>query len=200
MIKTRCRMCGFELTANEGAKSVFCICCGSRVEIAQNNAPKVTVPPSSKPSMSAVKSTVTATSTNSKNSPYIFISYAHKDTSIVLPIIKGLKARGFRVWYDAGIEAGTEWPDYIAEKLLGSACIIAFLSKEYVESRNCKQEVEFAISENKDVLSVYLDDFSLPAGLRMRLGLMQAMFKSRFNSESDFISELAGARILEKCK
>ena len=24
---------------------------------------------------------------------------------------------GFRIWYDEGIEAGTEWPEYIAEHL-----------------------------------------------------------------------------------
>ena len=31
--------------------------------------------------------------------PYIFISYAHKDSNTVLPIIQGLQERGFRVWY-----------------------------------------------------------------------------------------------------
>ena len=49
--------------------------------------------------------------------PYIFISYAHKDMAKVLPIIEGLAEKGFRIWYDAGIEAGTEWPEYIAEHL-----------------------------------------------------------------------------------
>ena len=35
--------------------------------------------------------------------PYIFISYAHKNTDQVIPIISVLQNRGFRVWYDAGI-------------------------------------------------------------------------------------------------
>ena len=51
------------------------------------------------------------------NEPYIFISYAHKNSDVVLPIIEALADNGFRVWYDAGIEAGTEWPEYVAEKL-----------------------------------------------------------------------------------
>ena len=46
--------------------------------------------------------------------PYIFVSYAHKDAAMVMPLITGLQDRGFRVWFDAGIEAGTEWPEYIA--------------------------------------------------------------------------------------
>ena len=41
------------------------------------------------------------------NEPYIFISYAHKDSDKVLPIIRELQSRGYRVWYDAGIEAVT---------------------------------------------------------------------------------------------
>ena len=60
--------------------------------------------------------------------PYIFISYAHKDSERVLPIIESLAEKGFRVWYDAGIEAGTEWPDYIAENLENAAVVMALLS------------------------------------------------------------------------
>ncbi|MBE6974304.1 MAG: toll/interleukin-1 receptor domain-containing protein [Ruminococcaceae bacterium] len=66
--------------------------------------------------------------------PYIFVSYAHKDSARVLPVIEGLQAKGFRVWYDAGIEAGTEWPEYIAEHLMGANCVIAFISESALES------------------------------------------------------------------
>ena len=60
--------------------------------------------------------------------PYIFISYAHKDSNTVLPIIQGLQERGFRVWYDAGIEIGTEWPQYIATHLKHCHSCLAFVS------------------------------------------------------------------------
>ena len=59
--------------------------------------------------------------------PYIFVSYAHKDSEAVLPIIAALQDRGFRIWYDAGIEAGTEWPEYIAEQLNGSEVVLALI-------------------------------------------------------------------------
>ena len=87
------------------------------------------------------------------NQPYIFISYAHKDSDKVLPIVESLTASGFRVWYDSGIEAGTEWPEYIANKLSESACVIAFISKAALESQNCRREINYAISENKEMLS-----------------------------------------------
>ena len=41
--------------------------------------------------------------------PYIFVSYAHKNDAAVLEIIGTLQSRGFRVWYDEGIEAGSEF-------------------------------------------------------------------------------------------
>ena len=66
--------------------------------------------------------------------PYIFISYAHKDKKRVLPVIAELQERGYAVWYDAGIEAGSEWPRIIAERLSGCAMMIAFVSENYVVS------------------------------------------------------------------
>ena len=38
------------------------------------------------------------------NENYIFVSYAHKDSDRVIPIIEELDAAGFRIWYDSGIE------------------------------------------------------------------------------------------------
>ena len=52
------------------------------------------------------------------NEPYVFVSYSHKDSDRVQPLIQELKERGFRIWYDAEIEAGSEWPEYIARRLL----------------------------------------------------------------------------------
>lgn len=39
---------------------------------------------------------------------YIFVSYAHKDSAKVLPIIENMQHAGYRIWYDTGIKAGTE--------------------------------------------------------------------------------------------
>lgn len=39
---------------------------------------------------------------------YIFVSYAHKDTEEVFPIMESLRRRGYRLWYDDGIAPGSE--------------------------------------------------------------------------------------------
>ncbi|MBR3680920.1 MAG: TIR domain-containing protein [Clostridia bacterium] len=132
--------------------------------------------------------------------PYIFVSYAHKDTPTVLPIIEGLQARGFRVWYDGGIEAGTEWPEYIAEHLESCAVALLFISDYALASRNCIREINFAISEGRDMLAIYLSDVKMSSGMKMQLGTLQAMFYNRFLDRESFIAALCGARLIQKCR
>ena len=132
-------------------------------------------------------------------SPYIFISYAHKDAGVVLPIIKALSEMGFRIWYDAGIEAGTEWPEYIAAHLEKSACVLAFLSASAVASFNCRQEINYAIDLQKPMLTVYLEELALTGGMRMRLGLSQAMFYHRHPTLDSFVKELSLSELLLPC-
>ena len=131
---------------------------------------------------------------------YIFISYAHKDSDRVLPVIKALNDASFRVWYDAGIEAGSEWPENVAEHLCGSAVTLIFLSKNALESHNCVREIHFAISEKKDILVIYLEDVQLTAGMRMQLGPLQALFRNRYATEKEFLKALLTAKIVKPCK
>ena len=35
---------------------------------------------------------------------YIFISYSHSDSEIIIPILEELNSNGYRIWYDDGIE------------------------------------------------------------------------------------------------
>lgn len=135
--------------------------------------------------------------------PYIFISYAHKDNAIVLPLIEDLKARGFNVWYDAGIEAGTEWPEYIGTKVFYCNCMIFFLSQNSADSSNCRREVDFAVALEKRVLAIHLVDDSelhLTPGLQMTLNNKQAMFFTRSPSKEMFLDNLCQAEILKDCR
>ena len=132
--------------------------------------------------------------------PYIFVSYAHKDSDRVLPLIEGLSSRGYRVWYDKGIEAGTEWPDYIAEHLENAAAVLAFLSESSLASINCRQEIMYALDLSKATLTAYLEDVKLTGGMRMRLGLVQAIFRTRHASADSFLDELCRASLLAPCK
>ena len=131
--------------------------------------------------------------------PYIFISYAHKDSDTVLPIITALQERGFRVWYDAGIEAGTEWPEYIAEHLNSSGVVLALISNNALNSHNCRREINLAIDLRKDMLAVYLEEVKMSLGMKMQLGTLQAMYRERHSTMALFMEELCKCRLLQPC-
>ena len=116
---------------------------------------------------------------SASNKPYVFISYAHRDSDAVLPVIQAMKRSGINLWYDEGIAAGSEWPEYIAEKVMHCSKFLLFISNHYLDSQNCKREINFAISRKKDILSVYLEDVDLSPGMEMQLGTYQAFFRKR---------------------
>ncbi len=53
----------------------------------------------------------------SGNEPYVFVSYAHKDSNAVFPELKWLKDQGFNIWYDEGISPGTEWREELGQAI-----------------------------------------------------------------------------------
>ena len=107
--------------------------------------------------------------------PYIFISYAHKDSALVWPIIERMQKDGYRVWYDEGIDPGTEWDENIADHVYGCAFFMAFLSPNYMASDNCKDELNFARDQDKKRVLVYLEDVTLPEGMALRLGRTESV-------------------------
>lgn len=132
--------------------------------------------------------------------PYIFISYAHKDAEVVLPVLDGMQKNGFRIWFDQGIEAGTEWPEYIAGHLEAAERVIVFMSEAAAASKNCRREINYSIEIDKEPLVVYLEPVNLPAGLKLQLNTLQAMFKYHAENDEDFITELCKARMLQCCR
>ena len=88
------------------------------------------------------------------NDKYIFVSYAHKDSQKVVPIVETLSSNGFRVWYDSGIEAGTEWPEYIEDHLIKSEVVVVFMTPNTIESRNCRNEINFALELKKPLCTL----------------------------------------------
>lgn len=130
---------------------------------------------------------------------YIFVSYAHKDSDKVLPILKALECEGVRFWYDQGIEAGTEWPDMIAKKLERSAGVIAFLSNRAAESRMLMNELSYAIQLGRGIVVVYLEEVSLSAGMQFQLNTYQTMHYYRYSSPSSFAARLKTIEIIQYC-
>ena len=131
---------------------------------------------------------------------YIFISYSHKDSATVMPIVQGLANANFRVWYDAGIEAGSEWPENVATHIAKSNVVLVFLSKNALDSDNCTREIHYSIKKRKKMLVIYLEDLELSEGMDMQLSPIQAMFLNKYIDTELFIDTLLTTSILQSCK
>jgi len=109
---------------------------------------------------------------------------------IVYPIIQQMMNMGIRIWFDDAIAPGSQWPDYIAQHIDECDAFIAFVSKNYLASDNCKDELEYSRDLNKDRLLIYLEEVKLPSGMAMRMNRLQAINWYTYVSQKDFNSIL----------
>ena len=124
--------------------------------------------------------------------PYIFLSYAHADAAPVMEIAARLQGAGCRIWYDGGIEIGSEWPEYIAAHLSGAAVMLAFLSNAYVRSDNCRKEMHFAQTRKIQTVNIFLEETALTPGMEMQIGPLFALMKHTMG-EDVFYEKLLSA-------
>ena len=123
------------------------------------------------------------------NSPYLFVSYAHRDSERVLPFIEELDKKNYRLWYDAGINVGTNWPEVVASHLLNSKRVVFFISRAFLNSQNCIREVNYAVSERKEMFYVMMDDISLPEDLTMQLSTVKMIRMTSLSDTADQIMD-----------
>ena len=102
--------------------------------------------------------------------PYIYMSFANKDLPEVQKLIEKLKAMGFRVMYDNGIQAGSEWAEQ-PEKIKDCSCFLAILSENSVASQAVRSEIGFALSQGKKIVTVCLDDITLSPSMSFKLSI-----------------------------
>ncbi|MBE6615190.1 MAG: toll/interleukin-1 receptor domain-containing protein [Ruminococcaceae bacterium] len=134
------------------------------------------------------------------NEPYIFVSYSHKDTELVMPVICGLQEYGFRAWYDVGTELGYEWPEYIANHILSAHCMLFFVTQNAADSQYCRQEVTYATACRKPIIRIQLGEkVQLSPGMQMMLNNLQASLTYKPDNCDALVEELSAARMLQPC-
>jgi hypothetical protein len=95
--------------------------------------------------------------------------------------MRKLHQRGANIWYDEGIKPAGEWVEEIANAIKGSSLFIVFISPRSVDSRYVRSEVGYALSENKEILTVFVEETTLPAGLALCLQQFQSIILSEEN-------------------
>jgi len=116
--------------------------------------------------------------------PYVFVSYAHADAEFVYPELGYLAEQGANLWYDEGITPGSRWSDALANALERCAYVVFYVTPQSAASRNCVDEISFALERNKPLLAVYMESTALPPGLSLRLGSRQAIMQYELGQNS----------------
>lgn len=128
--------------------------------------------------------------------PYVFISYAHANSPAVMQVVEALQQQGFSVWYDDGIEVGSEWPEYIAQHLANAGVMVAFLSNAYMRSDNCRKEMHYALTKRIPIVNIFLEQTQMTPGMEMQVGNLFALMKYTM-SDDVFYEKLFAAPQLD---
>ena len=134
------------------------------------------------------------------NEKYIFVSYCHKDKDKVFPIIEQLVKDGYRIWYDEGIDPGSEWPEIIAQHLNDCSSFFAFVTNNSLNSHNCRRELNFALLKQKHFISIMLEPVNMSYGTQMQLSATQSIFKYKIDNEDEFYNKIYNTSLLDVCK
>src|SRR5262249_54291310 len=86
--------------------------------------------------------------------PQIFISYSRKDSPFAGQLVKALTGRGFEVWIDRKIRAGTQWSRTIQQALRASQIMIVVMSPESMASNNVEDEWQYFLDRQKPIIPV----------------------------------------------
>lgn len=132
--------------------------------------------------------------------PYIFVSYKHDEWPVVFPVIRRLINDGYRVWYDEGIEAGSEWRCSIQEHVENCSVMLPFLSDKYCNSKFCRRELSVASDDDKVLVPIILEKTQLGNGVRLLVADYQGIVKYEIPDEELFYQRLLSFKCLEVAK
>lgn len=90
--------------------------------------------------------------------PYLFVSYSHRDTAKVYPILDALYDKKYRIWYDESCENGNDFRDELRHRIEGCSAVVLFVSKASMASPFCGMEIIVARENGKKLYPIYLDD------------------------------------------
>lgn len=97
----------------------------------------------------------------------IFVSYSHLDKEIVSQIVDiVLSCSKEEIWYDAELRGGDRYFSVIAREIRKNDIFLFMVSEHSVCSDWCTQELQFAMSEHKKIIAVWLEDITLPAEVK----------------------------------
>jgi hypothetical protein len=109
---------------------------------------------------------------------------------MVIDLVAWLRSKGFSVWFDENIEAGSRWSEDLARAVDGCAAFLYFMSPRSIASRYCLDEIHFALECGRPIVPVEVEPVTLTPGLRLSLGSTHRVFMYRMEA-AEFRRKLA---------
>ena len=96
----------------------------------------------------------------------VFISYARKDKEFVLKFFQALKEHDRHAWVDwEGIPPSTDWMKQIYSAINEAKAFVFIISPASLSSEVCQKELEHAITQNKRIIPLQVDQCEAPSNL-----------------------------------
>lgn len=103
------------------------------------------------------------------NEPFLFISYSHRNTDQVYPILDMLHEKKYRIWYDESCETGNDFRSELREKIERCDAVVLFVSEASMASPFCGMEIIVARENQKRIYPIYLDSSEVPPAFQILL-------------------------------
>ena len=111
----------------------------------------------------------------------IFVSYSHNDSAAVEKIVAVLEeVSGNEVWFDYKLRGGENYFSVIANKIVENKYFVFVVSKSSVESEWCMRELEFAASEKRRIIAIWLEDINIAP--RIKLIIQNTHYINRYSA------------------
>ena len=95
-----------------------------------------------------------------QNQNYYFISYNNEDADRVGPIAQKMANSGVALWYDHGIDYGSDWETVITDRIQNAQAVILFFTRKILPKSNSYVQKEYKIATEffgKKVFVVMMD-------------------------------------------
>ncbi len=103
------------------------------------------------------------------NDPYIFVSYSHRDTEKVYPVLDALYDMKFRIWYDESCETGNDFREELRVRIKNCQAVLLFVSESSMSSPFCGMEILTAKEYQKKIVPVCIDNAPVPPAFKIWL-------------------------------
>lgn len=116
------------------------------------------------------------------------MSYSHKDSNRVYPVLDALYDKKYRIWYDESCENGNDFRDELRVRIEAADAILVFVSQNSMASPFCGMEIIVARENGKRLYPIYLDNVELPPAF-------QLLFANTHHSTTDNLDKLVRAMV-----